>query len=139
MDLWMSGCDVIVIPTNGVGVMGAGIAKQCADRFPGVVKPYQDACRSGLQLPGHCFSWTAPSGVVLTLLPTKRHWRDTSRLEDVELGLRDLHRRMVKKPLTVALPPVGCGLGGLQRNDVMLLISRIFTDETRSRLVLCGW
>lgn len=137
MDLWQVDCDVLVVPSNGVGATGAGIAKQCALRYPGSTEPYKKACRAGLQVPGQIFSWEAPDGKIIAFLPTKRHWRDKSNLNDVKLGLTELRRKMIEKNMTVALPPVGCGLGGLCRVDVQALVNEIFGYEPR--LVLCGW
>jgi O-acetyl-ADP-ribose deacetylase (regulator of RNase III) len=57
--------------------------------------------------------------------PTKRHWRGASKIEDIEAGLKDLVRIIKEYHIkSIALPPLGCGLGGLNWNDVSAIIER---------------
>lgn len=106
--------------------MGKGIAKQCADRYPDSTEFYKAACRTGDQAPGKLAAYQVKDGPILCFFPTKRHWRDDSRLEDITLGLEELKRRMDRKPeYTVAIPPIGCGLGRLDKKDVLAEIDRI--------------
>ena len=129
--------DALVNPVNCVGVMGKGLALQFKKRFPHVYEIYRNACSKGSMNPGRCLfvrtHQKCPRYVVN--FPTKRHWRQASRLEDIEHGLADL-KRMLKfyrnvEPETltirsIAVPPLGCGLGGLSWSDVRpLLLSHL--------------
>lgn len=125
-DIFDSDADVLVCPTNGVGVMGVGLAKQFAERFPGLAQSHKALCDVGEQLPG-CIatlgrkSWDKK----VALVPTKRHWRDASNLDDVALSIRRLGETMAIMPnTTFAVPKLGCGLGGLDWADVKPLIEQ---------------
>lgn len=120
-----SDCHVIVNPVNSVGVMGAGLAKQIAARFPWSVGPYQSACSDWFDA-GHAYlvRGGTPMDPDIIHLATKRHWRDPSRLEYVEDGLVDLVEIVARHGAikSVAVPALGCGLGGLAWEDVEPLI-----------------
>ena len=109
---------IIVIPVNTVGVMGAGLAKQAKVRFPLVDQAYRSALRLGCLEIGKVFPVYLPEKYLL-LLPTKKHWRNPSELEYVKQGLMSLTRFMKREPFKrIAIPKLGCGLGGLAWADV---------------------
>ncbi len=129
-DILKAKVDVLVNTVNCVGVMGRGIALQFKKAFPEVFKAYESVCKRGELLPGmvlvHDLNRFAQPHYVIDL-PTKRHWRSKSRIEDIELGLGALVaevRRLGVK--SVAVPPLGCGLGGLEWKDVRPRIERAF-------------
>ncbi len=109
--------DAIVNTVNCVGVMGRGIALQFKKAWPENFKKYEEACRRGEVRPGRMFVFetgrlTPPRFIIN--FPTKRHWRGDSRIEDIEAGLIDLVRIIRENKITsIALPPLGSGLGGL--------------------------
>ncbi|ESY13641.1 macro domain-containing protein [Mesorhizobium sp. C386A] len=117
--------DALVNTVNCVGVMGRGIALQFKNAYPDNFKAYEAACNRGLVKPGQMFvvetGRLSPRFIIN--FPTKRHWRGKSRIEDIESGLIDfvdvLRSRMIK---SVAIPPLGSGLGGLLWSDVRPLI-----------------
>lgn len=112
----------LVNTVNCVGVMGRGVALQFKNAFPENFKAYADACKRGEVRPGHMFVFeigriTNPRFIIN--FPTKRHWRGKSRIEDIEAGLvalRDVIRE--KEIRSIAIPPLGSGLGGLDWNEV---------------------
>ncbi len=114
--------EALVNTVNCVGVMGRGIALQFKRQFPENFKDYEKACKQESVVPGKMFvhetgNLTNPKYIIN--FPTKRHWRGTSRLEDIESGLSDLVNVIRKyKIRSIALPPLGCGLGGLDWNVV---------------------
>lgn len=107
----------IIIPTNQAGVMGAGLALAAKQRYPGIQTAYQQALHTGhdKRMP-----WSSIDYPDLILAPTKRHWRDKSRLDDLATLLTELSK-VEGGPF--ALPEMGCGLGGLAWSQTAPLYS----------------
>ena len=126
-NLFDSNAQALVNPVNLVGAMGKGLALEFKARFPGLLESYRADLASsrlavglvsryltGLELPH-----------TLYLFPTKRHWKDKSRLEDIVSGLFSLAERIRTDAITsVAVPALGCGLGGLEWNAVKPLLEQ---------------
>jgi O-acetyl-ADP-ribose deacetylase (regulator of RNase III) len=121
-DILKADAEAIVNTVNCVGIMGRGIALQFKKAFPANFRAYALACESGEVQPGKMFvydtgSFTNPRYVIN--FPTKRHWKGKSRMEDIESGLVALAREVSDRGIkSVAIPPLGAGLGGLEWNDV---------------------
>jgi O-acetyl-ADP-ribose deacetylase (regulator of RNase III) len=114
--------EALVNPVNCVGVAGAGLAKQFKERFPGSYKGYAEACRVGALRLGEVFV-TMEGSASIVHFPTKGHWKDSSELPHISAGLRGLLAYLrYRAPESVALPKLGCGLGGLDWRDVHPLI-----------------
>jgi O-acetyl-ADP-ribose deacetylase (regulator of RNase III) len=114
--------DVMVNTVNCVGVMGKGVALEFKGRFPDMFLAYKTACAKGEVVPGKLHVWD-DLFVTVVNLPTKRHWRDPSRYEDVNEGLVALKEYlMARGTATVALPPPGCGNGGLDWKIVRAMV-----------------
>ena len=123
-NFWERSADVRVNPVNCVGVMGAGVARQFKERYPEMFLDYRLACRRGDVKPGKLHIFQVLDCTIANF-PTKRDWRDRSRLEDVESGLVALAECLGRLgPVRVTLPALGCGLGGLVWADVKPLIQR---------------
>jgi len=122
--------EALVNAVNTVGVMGKGIALQFRQAFPENYEAYRRACKSGEVRIGKMFVvstgyLTNPRYIIN--FPTKRHWRDKSKLEYIRDGLKDLIYIVKKKNISsIAIPPLGCGLGGLRWEDVRPLIIEVF-------------
>lgn len=114
--------DALVNSVNCVGFMGRGIALQFKNVFPENFEAYADACKRKEVQPGRMFVYeaenlTGPRYIVN--FPTKRHWRGKSRMEDIVAGLDALAREIEERGIqSIALPPLGSGLGGLEWADV---------------------
>jgi O-acetyl-ADP-ribose deacetylase (regulator of RNase III) len=136
-NLFDCGADVVACPTNTVGVMGAGLAKAFRTRFPGLEAAYQAACRSGAHAANRPVVWSSGTTTVVCLA-TKRHWRDASRLDDVEACAQALADWLRLQPAHVraAVPALGCGLGGLSFTDVLPILERHFAGLEQHVLVL---
>jgi O-acetyl-ADP-ribose deacetylase (regulator of RNase III) len=131
-DIWESDAAAIVIPVNCVGVMGAGLAKQAKRRYPAFYHAYASACSHRQVVPGKMFVQAHPwhsRDPWLIGFPTKRHWRDVSRLSDITDGLHSLRKIILFNELrSIAIPALGCGLGGLRWEDVKAQIEWVLYD-----------
>lgn len=118
--------DLIVNTVNTVGVMGAGVAKAVKERFPEVMGPYQEKCRTRELYPGGIQALKMPDGPIIVNLASKEHFKDPSKPEWVGLGLINLNRLLAlprfSSVRTVLLPPPGAGLGGLDPKTVQRMI-----------------
>lgn len=130
-DLLKQDADALVNAVNCVGVMGRGIALQFRRAFPENFKIYESACKRAELRPGSMLVFETsrlknPRYVIN--FPTKRHWRDKSRLTDIESGLEALVAEVKRLGIrTIALPALGCGLGGLEWQDVHPRIEKAFS------------
>ena len=131
--------DALVNTVNTKGVMGKGIALQFRRAFPQNYKSYRAACDAGEVRLGEMFVGTTGRlgrPRLIINFPTKAHWKSRSRLADIELGLRDLRRVLAEYRVeSVALPPLGCGLGGLDWADVRPLIEAALAHAPVDALV----
>ena len=114
--------DAIVNTVNEVGVMGKGIALMFCEAFPENAKLYEAACKAGEVNVGHMFVTKNPDLMGprwIVNFPTKKHWRNPSKLQWIRDGLNDLvdviHERKIR---SIAIPPLGCGNGRLDWSDV---------------------
>ncbi|GAB4587633.1 macro domain-containing protein [Nocardia sp. IFM 10818] len=127
-DLLRAEADALVNPVNTVGVMGKGLALQFKRAYPEMFRAYERAAKSGQVRVGEMFAWETgvPDGPrFIVNFPTKRHWRSASRLSDIEAGLADMVAVIEKLGIrSIAVPPLGCGLGGLDWGEVAPLIER---------------
>lgn len=130
-DLLKSDAEALVNAVNCVGHMGKGIALQFKKAFPANYEAYRHACAVGEVKPGRMFihetgSLFNPRFIIN--FPTKRHWREASRYEDIEHGLASIVEDILRLRIqSVAVPPLGCGLGGLDWERVHVMIERAFT------------
>jgi O-acetyl-ADP-ribose deacetylase (regulator of RNase III) len=121
-DILKADVEALVNTVNCVGVMGRGIALQFWRAFPDNSAAYVAACKRGDVKPGRMFVFdtghlTHPRYIIN--FPTKRHWRGKSRLADIETGLNALVNEVQRLGIrSIAVPPLGCGLGGLDWLDV---------------------
>jgi len=128
-DMFEAPADIRVNTVNCVGVMGAGVALAFKQRYPEMFKDYQRACKDGQVRPGRMHVWKSLEGDWIVNFPTKRDWRDPSRYEDVDAGLDDLRAYLDSVgPVTVALPALGCGHGGLDWDRVSGMIQKKLGD-----------
>lgn len=125
-DLLESDCAALVNPVNCVGVTGKGLALQFKRTFPNNDAAYRTACWQGIVRPGRVLpvaTMAAGRSLLIINFPTKRHWRAPSKLADIDAGLIDLRRELEDRAIaSVAVPALGCGLGGLAWEDVRPLI-----------------
>lgn len=131
-DILQADVEALVNTVNCVGIMGRGIALQFREAFPANFKAYEAACRREEVQPGRMFvfetGWLTNPKYIINF-PTKRHWRGKSRIDDVESGLVALRAEIIKRQIrSIAIPPLGSGLGGLKWGDVRPRIERAVAD-----------
>ena len=124
--------DAIVNTVNCVGVMGKGIALQFRNKWPENSRAYAAACAAGEVRPGRMLVFDT-GGLVkpnfIINFPTKDHWRGKSRIEFIRDGLLDLVAQIRRLGIrSIAMPPLGCGNGGLDWRDVRPLIAGALGD-----------
>jgi O-acetyl-ADP-ribose deacetylase (regulator of RNase III) len=123
--------EALVNTVNTVGVMGKGVALQFRRAYPEMYRAYQKACEAkDVQLGQvQVFDLGGLAGGPRWLInfPTKGHWKARSRLPDIDSGLADLTTTVERLGIqSIALPPLGCGSGGLEWNDVLPRIESAF-------------
>ncbi len=125
-DLLEADAEALVNPVNCVGVMGKGLALQFKKAFRKNFEAYAAACRRDEVEPGRMFVFDTERLInprYVINFPTKRHWRDQSRLEDIQSGLVALSAEVRDRGIrSVAIPRLGSGLGGLDWSEVRPLI-----------------
>jgi O-acetyl-ADP-ribose deacetylase (regulator of RNase III) len=139
-DILKADAEALVNTVNCVGFMGRGIALQFKRSFPQNFQAYETACKKGEVQPGRMLvvelgQLMNPRYVIN--FPTKRHWRGKSRLVDIDAGLEALVQEVQRLRIrSIAIPPLGCGLGGLDWSDVRPRIERAFAELPHVRAML---
>lgn len=123
--------EALVNTVNCVGIMGRGVALQFKNAFPPNFKAYAAACTRNEVQPGRMFVFETgrlESPRYIINFPTKRHWRGASKMSDIEAGLEALAGEIKSRGIrSVALPPLGSGLGGLDWPDVRAAIEKLLS------------
>lgn len=132
--------EALVNTVNTVGVMGKGIALQFKQAFPQNFDVYHRACERNEVRPGQML--VVPTGSLMNPrfiinFPTKRHWKERSRLEDIDAGLHALAELIPQLKIgSLALPPLGCGNGGLDWAVVRPRIQAALSDVPGVRVLV---
>jgi len=124
--------DVVFIPVNMVGVMGKGLAKQFADTYPNLIRAYHEGCEDGRvrnDLSGVSVTDVA-TGIEYVFFPTKDHWRDMSRINDIVYRLLHILHANESRWLDchIGLPMLGMGLGGIRKSDGIPAIANVLDE-----------
>lgn len=114
-DILSSDCQAIINTVNTKGVMGKGLALLYRKKYPKMFTVYRKACLEGKVKTGFMHLWKVPNEDKWIInFPTKQHWRANSQMEWIIEGLKDLVNVVKEKGIkSLAIPPLGCGLGGL--------------------------
>ncbi|WP_336928868.1 type II toxin-antitoxin system antitoxin DNA ADP-ribosyl glycohydrolase DarG [Vibrio cholerae] len=132
--------DIRVNTVNCVGVMGAGVALAFKKKYPEMFKEYARQCKEKEIAPGKPTVWKQgdmfSKGIEIINFPTKNHWRNPSEYEYIEDGLIWLSNYLKNKEgLTITLPALGCGHGGLDWGEVKQLIIKYLERTSNNILV----
>lgn len=132
--------EALVNTVNCVGVMGKGIALQFKQAFPENFKQYKKACDAQTVQPGKMFIVSTGSLLFpryIINFPTKRHWKGKSKLEDIQSGLKALVEEVRQYGIrSIAIPPLGCGNGGLDWSVIKPMIVKAFDDLSDVQVVI---
>lgn len=129
----------IVNPVNTYGRMGAGLAKEIGELWPRYKERHVKLCKRGALRPGSVMLYPVidetespgarrfPHVTHVLDAATKDHWSSAStydRISCIAIELARLAARPDKhKALrVVALPALGCGLGGLELARVQAIL-----------------
>ena len=124
--------DAIVNPVNTKGICGAGLALEFKKRYPDNYELYKKACQDGICAIGKCYLTKANTNVQYIInFPTKDDWRDKSDLKYIQDGMDSLIVLIdLYKIQSIALPMLGCGLGGLNHKDVLdIVVSKLWNKR----------
>lgn len=127
-DIFESKCQALVCPVNTQGVMGKGLALEFKKRFPAYFWDYHDWCENRHARHGDCHLYINKPELqprYLISVATKDHWQDPSDLRWIETGLINLRELIEKQNIkSIAVPALGCGLGGLPWGPVYQLTQK---------------
>ncbi len=127
-DIFSANTQVITNPINCKGVMGKGLAAQFKVKFPEMFHDYKVRCSRGEVKIGEPYLWQDNEYEVLNF-PTKDNWQNSSKIDYIDSGLQYLVNNYQNMGIcTLALPALGCGLGGLELSDVFRLVEKYFKD-----------
>ncbi|MBI5192204.1 MAG: macro domain-containing protein [Nitrospirae bacterium] len=134
--------EALVNTVNTVGVMGKGIALQFKQAYPDNYEAYRKACSHHEVQHGRMFVFSTRKIVnpmYIINFPTKRHWKEKSRMEDIDSGLRALVEVIGNSGIrSIAIPPLGCGNGGLSWVEVKSRIESAFMELPDVNVFLFG-
>jgi O-acetyl-ADP-ribose deacetylase (regulator of RNase III) len=139
-DILQEDVEALVNTVNCVGIMGRGIALQFKNAFPENFRSYAAACERNEVQPGQMLVFktgrlTNPKYIIN--FPTKRHWRGKSRIEDIDAGLVALANEIRSRNIhSIAIPPLGSGLGGLDWSSVRPRIENSLRGLDNVRIVI---
>ncbi|MGH9467695.1 MAG: type II toxin-antitoxin system antitoxin DNA ADP-ribosyl glycohydrolase DarG [Terriglobales bacterium] len=139
-DILSEAAEAVVNTVNCVGVMGRGVALKFKQAYPENFEAYAQACQRQEVQPGRMFVFT-PGRLTnpryIINFPTKRHWHGKARIEDIEKGLIALVSEVSTRGIrSLAIPPLGAGLGGLDWAVVRPQIERAFLALPDVRIVI---
>lgn len=130
-DITLATEDCIISAANTVGVMGKGVAKAIKTRYPWCYHPYKKACANNEIEPGDIFvvkiEGLERDSPIIIHAATKKHWRNKSKIEWVIRCFKNLRDYAEDNQCrSMAVPKLGCGLGGLDWKDVEDEMESIF-------------
>jgi O-acetyl-ADP-ribose deacetylase (regulator of RNase III) len=128
--------DILINTVNVVGVMGKGIALEFKKRFPAMFRDYKEQCLNKELESGHIYPWHHNTGLIINFA-TKDHWKDPSKYEWIESGLKELKNYLdnLDFTCTVLIPALGCSNGGLDFDIVKVMINKYLSDSKQNIIV----
>ena len=132
--------EALVNAVNCVGVMGKGIALEFKKTFPENFQAYKKACHQKQVSLGNMFIFSTRQTFnphYIINFPTKNHWRNKSKINDIEKGLESLTKEVKNLNIkSISIPPLGCGNGGLEWQEIKPLITQSFAKFPQIKVIL---
>ncbi|GAF70722.1 unnamed protein product [marine sediment metagenome] len=126
--------EALVNTVNCVGIMGRGIALQFKKAYPENFEAYRKVCKDKKLHPGMVYTYQLlilGRTQYIINFPTKRHWKGKSKLEDIQQGLEALAQEIKRLGIrSISIPPLGCGLGGLNWETVRPIMESALVSLT---------
>lgn len=128
MNIFDADVQCLVNPVNTLGVSGKGLAREFREVFPDNDESYKLACRTGDCATGKVYMHKRQTLIKgfhewICNFPSKTNWRNNSTLENIRKALVSLVKECdVRRIKSIAIPPVGCGLGALPEDEVIPMI-----------------
>lgn len=123
-DIFSSHAKCLVNPVNTVGIMGKGLALEFKTRYPDMYQEYKKHCTVGTLKIGSLHIYSNDTVTIINF-PTKQHWRDSAKMQYIEIGLSVFCRVYTEYGIDCAsFPKLGCGYGGLSWNNVKLIMEK---------------
>lgn len=128
-NIFDSKANILINPVNCIGVMGKGLAAEFRRRYPEYFKDYVKVCKDKLLFIGSIHIYNTTDKILISF-PTKYHWRQYSEEYMIRASLLELKNYLKSMPLeaSVALPAIGCGLGGMKVEVVSELVKEYLGD-----------
>lgn len=136
-NIFNSECDIITNAVNCIGIMGGGLAKQFADKYPDMEQEYKLCCKQkilSIGNPTYHFTGIKNDQRIICNFPTMLYPGSIAKKEDIKLGLHKLYNDITKNKSSIvynksiALCALGCGIGRFSYIELKNLILNIFTD-----------
>ena len=129
-------CKALINPVNCQGVMGAGLAKEFKLAYPEMYENYKVECENKTLGPGGFYCFQDETGKLIICLATKNKWKEPSKMAWIEQGLATLGWWITYQRIhSIAIPAIGCGLGGLDWDEVKQKIEETHEKHWKSILV----
>ena len=120
-----SNAQTLVNTINCVGVMGKGLALEFKNRYPAMFDKYKSFCDKGVFKPGVLWIYKAEDGTWVLNFPTKVDWKNPSKIEYIEEGLKKFVEIWQEKSIkSIAFPLLGCTNGGLNPDDIIPIMEK---------------
>lgn len=128
-NMFESDAEALVNAVNCVGVMGKGLALEFKKRYPKNYANYRTYCNMGKLWPGTLHTTHFEGEPIIINFATKDHWRNPSHIEWIQWGCVELRKFIQNNNITsIAIPALGCGLGGLLWSEVRQVLVETLGD-----------
>ena len=132
-DIFESEARALINPVNTDGIMGKGLAYQFKKKFPKNFIMYSEKCSNGSLNIGTPLIWTDENNKIIINFPTKKSWKENSKIEYIQVGLKKLAELLIELNIkSVAIPPIGAGNGKLDWESVLKEIEKFEKDISKN-------
>lgn len=140
LNIFLTEADVLINVVNCKGIMGAGLAKQFKSKFNSkYFLDYQNKCKMKEIYPGSVTSYEYEPGKFIYNFATKDDWKNESKIEWIDNGLNELKKLVEESRInTIAMPLLGCGLGGLDKSKIIpLIVKKLQYTKGNRVFIIC--